>query len=88
MNASVSPFTEPEQRSLELLASIIEANPWAESLGQEEHEIKIRVQGQSKRWYLISAARLKGAMTRLSIDSSNPWSVNVQGGGPKEGYHP
>jgi hypothetical protein len=83
MNASVSPFTEPEQRSLELLASIIEANPWAESLGQEEYEIKIRVQGQSKRWYIISATRFKGPMTMLSIDPSNPWNVTVQGGARK-----
>ena len=76
-------FTEPEQRSLELLASIVEANPWAESLCQGEYEIKIRVQGQSKRWYIISATRLEGSMALLSIDPSNPWNVSVQAGARK-----
>jgi len=83
MMASGNPFTKPEQRSLELLQSIAEANPWLEFVEQTEERIEIHVRGQSRRWYSIEAKR---AMAQHFLNHNivhNTWSLEVQGGARK-----
>ncbi|MFB1004895.1 MAG: hypothetical protein QMC59_00245 [Candidatus Poseidoniaceae archaeon] len=83
MMASGNPFTEPELRSLELLQSIAEANPWLEFIEQTEERIEIHVRGQSRRWYVIEAKR---AMIQHFLNHNivhNTWSLEIQGGARK-----
>ena len=83
MNVSESAFTLPEQRSLELLESIVEANQWADYIGKENDVIRIRVQGQSKRWYAITAKRDENKKYISVSNGRNPWVLNVKGGARK-----
>lgn len=83
MNVSESVFTLPEQRSLELLESIVEANHWADYIGKENDVIRIRIQGQSKRWYSVTAKRDEHKKYTSVSHARNPWVLNVKGGARK-----
>jgi hypothetical protein len=72
-------WTEPERRSLELVRSIVEANPWAEFVLESKSHIRIRVKGQSLRWYLVEA-RLRGPTPQEAFFQLQRWQYVVTGG--------
>ena len=82
MSKNKSKLSEPEQRSLELLGSIVEANEWAEYIVQKHRLITIRVKGRSNRWYLIEARLNNGSDPRLRFDFRG-WRTIVMGGARK-----
>ena len=72
-------LTAPERRSLELVRSIVEANPWAEFVLDHKSHIRIRVKGQSLRWYLVEA-RLSGPAPHEPFFQHQRWQFVVTGG--------
>ena len=72
-------LTEPERRSLELVRSIVKANPWAEFVLDNESHIRIRVKGLSLRWYLVEA-RLRGPAPHAAFFQLQRWKYVVTGG--------
>ncbi len=72
-------LTAPERRSLELVRSIVEANPWAEFVLKSNSLVRIRVKGQSLRWYLIEA-RLRGPAPHEALFQHQRWQYVVTGG--------
>jgi hypothetical protein len=82
MQDVTSTLTVPEVRSLELLRSIIEANEWAEFVFESEALVRIRIQGESKRWYLVVAKRAEPDPVFVSSRNSL-WQFNVKGGARK-----
>ena len=72
-------LTAPERRSLELVRSIVEANPWAEFVFESNSLVRIRVKGQSLRWYLVEA-RLRGPTPQEAFFQLQRWQYVVTGG--------
>ncbi len=72
-------LTAPERRSLELVRSIVEANPWAEFVLESNSFVRIRVKGQSLRWYLVEA-RLRGPAPHEAFFQHQRWKYVVIGG--------
>ena len=72
-------LTAPERRSLELVRSIVEANPWAEFVLENNAFVRIRVKGQSLRWYLVEA-RLRGPSPHEAFFQHQRWQYVVTGG--------
>lgn len=82
MSKNKSKLSKPEQRSLELLTSIVVANEWAEYIVQKHRLIVIRVKGRSNRWYLIETRFNDGSDPRLRFDFQG-WRTTVVGGARK-----
>ena len=80
-------LTAPERRSLELVRSIVEANPWAEFVLKSNSLVRIRVKGQSLRWYLIEA-RLRGPAPHEALFQHQRWQYVVTGGARTPGCCP
>lgn len=72
-------FTEPEKRSMELLSSIVDANDWVQSILETNKHIRLRVRGESGRWYEVEAKK-GGAHARYHRQE---WGISVRGGARK-----
>ena len=67
-------MTEPELRSVELMQGVVESTS-ANILKLTHTDIKIRVQGESKRWYEIEARFDE----RYSGDEDGEWNTSING---------
>ncbi|MAP59285.1 MAG: hypothetical protein CL978_03525 [Euryarchaeota archaeon] len=73
---------DPTQRSLELLEDIARENDWLTVTTHDREKFYLTVNGESRRWYMISARRNE-------FDGYNPfsekaiWHINVRGAAQK-----
>ncbi len=71
-------MSEPEVRSIEMLQSVAKDTPSVEVVILTNESIKVRLQGESHRWYSIES-NIQG-MNDFSLPSEPEWSIAVKAG--------
>lgn len=71
-------MSEPELRSIEMLQSVARDTPAVEIVIMTHESIKVRLRGESMRWYSIES-NFQG-MNDYSISSQPEWSIAVTAG--------
>jgi len=71
-------MSEPELRSIEMLQSVAKDTPAVEMVTLTHESIKVRLQGESHRWYCIES-NFQG-INEYSIPHHPEWSIAVKAG--------
>ena len=71
-------MSEPELRSIEMLQSVAKDTPAVEMVTLTQESIKVRLQGESHRWYCIES-NFQG-INEFSIPHHPEWSIAVKAG--------
>lgn len=71
-------MSEPELRSIEMLQSVAKDTPAVEMVTLTHESIKVRLQGESHRWYCIES-NFQG-INEFSIPHHPEWSIAVKAG--------
>ncbi len=71
-------MSEPELRSVEMLQSVAKDTPGVEIVVLTNEAIKVRLRGESKRWYCIDS-KFQG-INEFQIPSQPEWSVAITAG--------
>ena len=71
-------MSEPELRSIEMLQSVAKDTPAVEIITLTHESIKVRLQGESHRWYCIES-NFQG-INEYSIPHHPEWSIAVKAG--------
>tara|TARA_B110000914_G_scaffold35141_1_gene28035 strand:+ start:877 stop:1599 length:723 start_codon:yes stop_codon:yes gene_type:complete len=72
-------MSEPELRSIEMLLSVSSNTPAVEIIMLTNESIKVRVRGESQRWYQI-VSEFQGMNTSIAHPSQPEWSLSVTAG--------
>ena len=71
-------MSEPELRSIEMLQSVAKDTPAVEIITLTHEAGKVRLQGESHRWYCIES-NFQG-INEYSIPQHPEWSISVKAG--------
>ena len=71
-------MSEPELRSIEMLQSVAKDTPAVEIITLTHESVKVRLQGESHRWYCIES-NFQG-INEYSIPQQPEWSISVKAG--------
>jgi len=72
-------MSEPELRSIEMLLSVSNNTPAIEIIMLTNEYIKVRVKGESQRWYQISS-KFQGMSIEIAQPPQPEWSLTVTAG--------
>lgn len=72
----------PERKSLDLLINVISENDWLDLIYFTPKKIEVRIQGDSKRWYSVTA-NLVDQNLRGNLPNHIKWTISVVGAARK-----